>query len=521
MTGTDEPNIAQRIMNESIIDSTSTFIGENDITKAEAMADVSKRFFYMQQLFFRAGKMKTKMNDVMIQLYFHAVVGAYLKEYTIIKGGGVADLRIPLIWVQNSRSGKSQLNNVAIDVSKRIGMKAVESTEFSTPGMIGTFDRAKHDHNVKNNLHPGDDMMVTDKNGNTKRKAYQVPITYGDMFYNDLIFIDEAKILFEKSKFTENILSVLQPALDYPGRIRKKLSAEEPIEYDCTCTVVASTVEWGRVGMDIMSQGYFPRCLFYSKSLSIRDYKDMATALTELTFNEEAYHSFINDFAEVIEKHKFPLNRDRKKIMVRPECLEVINSSVQKWFDMIGDKLYGSEAHVAKPFASGLHQFIYKIAGQMAVLNHKINPNVVTETVYIVGMEEVEYAINILDLLFGRLISTMSIEETQEDKNLYSTSISVMKMMCEQDLNEIPKREVMKMLMTIRSVGRQKAVKLYTVLCSANFFHEKAGPAGEVMVVPNWKLWLEKDNRVPKDVTGGIKDDKTNMQEAQKTGEWD
>jgi len=45
--------------------------------------------------------MKSVNNDFMLQLYFHSLMGAYLKRYSVSKTAGYTDMRIPLIWIQN------------------------------------------------------------------------------------------------------------------------------------------------------------------------------------------------------------------------------------------------------------------------------------------------------------------------------------------------------------------------------------------------------------------------------------
>ena len=76
---------------------------ENDeITFVDVENDTSKRFEYLLQEFMKGGKMKSKGNDHMVQLYFHAILGAYLKNYTVVKSGGMSDLRCPIVWIQNS-----------------------------------------------------------------------------------------------------------------------------------------------------------------------------------------------------------------------------------------------------------------------------------------------------------------------------------------------------------------------------------------------------------------------------------
>lgn len=495
---------------ENITDTSEVWIGDKDISKEEAMHDVSKRFFYLLQTFFKTARMTSKGNDFMIRLYFHAIMGAYLKEYTVTKVAGVSDLRIPIIWIQNSSSGKSQLNKCALDVCRKIGVKAIEETSFTEAGMIGQFDRSKHDFNIKNNLHPGDTTVVNKKDGSSRTISYAPPVIYGDLYHYDLIFVDEGKILFQKTRYTESFLSVLQPAMDYPGKVRKKLAAEEPIEYDCTCTLVVSTTEWGNVGYDVMSQGFFPRCLFYMKNLSISEYLDNVDGLYRNKFDDIKYRNFMTDFADVIEKHPIPVTRERKRIFVDSELMPLIHDTVRSWFIKLSERLYGSEITIAKSFASRLQIFVFKIAGQMAVLNHRINPHIPGDSVFVAGREEVDYALGLTNSVFDSLLNSMSVEEDAESSKMYSTIIRIIGTMKKERLDKMPKSRFIDLIMTYRSCGKSKATRTYNGMLSANYVKEETSPENKsMMAIPNWNIWLNKDKKR----TGGVIDEKDDLQE--------
>lgn len=467
------------------------WIGDEEISKQQVDVDVSNRFLYLLQTFYKAAVKKSLDNDVMVRLYFHTIMGAYLKNYTVTKTGGVTDLRCPIIWIQNSGSGKSQLNKVAIDFCRRLGLKATERTSFTETGLIGTYDREKHNFNVKNNLHPGEEVIKTDKQGNQKRVVYQVPIVYGDMYTHDIVFVDEGKILFQPTRYTESVLSILQPALDYPGRVSKKLAAEDPIDYDSTCTLVTTSVAWGDIGVDVMSQGFFPRCLYYYRNIPVEERNRMEMEIHKQLFDELGYHKLINEFADTMEKHKFPVTRERHKIVTDDACLEVLQNTMGRWFGTISERLYGADAHVVQAVCSRLSGFIFKIAGQMAVINNKTTTSYNGDVVFFISHDEMDYSIRLIDFLFNNLINTISLAENTEDAKLYGLMFSIVKEMKNFNMQTISKKDFIGKILVKRSVGRNRSIKIYNSLFTANYFKESR-MNGEVYVTPNWAIWLDK-----------------------------
>ena len=276
---------------------TTSTIKSNDtynISKEEVLKNPKgKRFKYLLNTFLKAGRMKSVNNDFMLQLYFHAMMGAYLKRYSVAKTAGYTDMRTPLIWIQNSGTGKSQMNKFTIDTAKKLGIKATEVTYFSEAGLIGTYDRKSHEFNVSNNLSKFENPQ------NEKGKKYKDPVVRGDLFYYDMVFIDEGKILFQKNSHAENILSILQPALDYPGRVRKKLAGTEPVEYDCDSTLIISTVPFRELNPELMLQGFFPRCLFYQKNIGINERLENMRQMNTI-FDDIAYNKLLDDMASVV-----------------------------------------------------------------------------------------------------------------------------------------------------------------------------------------------------------------------------
>ena len=412
------------------------------------------------------------------------------------------DLRVPgndNFFLSNGilshNSGKSQLNKFGLDVCNKMGLMATEITQFTTTGLIGTFDRSAHEYNVKNGLSEAN-RESTPATSRSTPKTYRSPVIYGDMYNYDILFIDEGKILFEQSQHTEQVLSVLQPALDYPGRVRKKLAAEQAIDYDCNCTLVTTTVEFGSLGVEILLQGFFPRCLFYQRKLSTHDYAMMHRQHHSHYFDVEEYNTTINNFVNALTTTKNPVSREPRRIVADQECLDSVKNMVMKWFRMAQENMYGTELQVLQAFISRLNIFAYKIAGQIAVVNNRMtNEPHEHDRKYVITHDEMGYAIDLVDGMFNRLIDTMHLSATNADRNSYSLVMAIMGTLNNMKKKEGSKTEIINIIMNRKKSGRIKAQKEYADLISSNLMHEKRGEGNTTIATPNWALWYEKNAR--------------------------
>lgn len=430
----------------------------NIITKEEVLENpTGKRFKYLLNKFLEAGRMKTVNNDFMLQLYFHSLMGAYLKRYSVAKTAGYTDMRIPLIWIQNSGTGKSQMNKFTIDVANRIGVKATEVTYFSEAGLIGTYDRKSHEFNTTNNL------SKIDNPTNDKGKVYKDPVVKGDLFYYDLVFIDEGKILFSKNSHAENILSILQPALDYPGRVRKKLAGLEPVEYDCDATLVISTVPFKELNPELMLQGFFPRCLFYQKEIGITERLRNIKEMNKI-FDDVKYNGLINDMNEVI-KHpnaNYEIGRDRLKVKIRSQIVvDMVNEATERWF-LMSREYTGVESKVLQAIISRLNVFIFKIAGQMAVVDNIIdNEDSSGYKTYLIKPAHVEYAIELLEKVLAMLRNKLSFRKTKEDQMSITRYKKIVQTFIKHKKIYVTKVELIKLYVNIFSTTKNKAIKMF------------------------------------------------------------
>jgi DNA-directed RNA polymerase subunit F len=478
-------------------------IGDSIITKEEVKRNVSKRGLYLMQRFFKAGMMRSKYNNIMMQIYFHSLMGAFLKDYSVVKPGGLTDLRIPIIWIQNSRSGKSQMNKFMVDLAHRIGVSAVVDTGITEAGLIGTYDGHKHEWNVKNGLTKGTTKIKKLKGGEEVTLQYQDPVIRGDLGKEDIVLIDEAKIILQANKYSENLLSTLQPALDHPGKVRKKLSHEEPIEYDCECTLVSTTTDFKELSADLLKQGFFARCLLFNRKLSVQQLRQMHQLVSKDFFDDVIYRKTLDEFSDIIENSNFPILRERRRIVISDDLLALSSDTIQKWFAMIETTMYGSELEVMQSLASGMSVFIFKIAGQMAVINNRIKnnetknwPNVTFE----VTEEDLRYAINLLNPLFVSLTQNIRVGDNPTDQITHSIAIRVMNEIVKYDKNkQMDKNTALDVIMKHSGCGLSKSRKYYQEMITANYISEKK-EGKIIIIIPNWYLWRKDYKTLQKSI---------------------
>ena len=211
-------------------------------------------------------------------------------------------------------------------------------------------------------------------------------------------------------------------------------------------------------------------------------------------FNENKYKDLIKDISYSIMSHPIePIGRERQKIIMDEEWLEFVSNTVKNWFSIANKKLQGKEARIIAAFISRMHMFIYKIAGQVSVLNsnYKELPN--GEKQFQIGMDELEYAVSILNVLFNGLVKGMGITETSYDRKTIETSSRIMQMMLTSNREDITKDEMVRGLKKIMRSSQGRANNMYEELVRGNYFNQDMTIRGKsIMVKPNWELYLEE-----------------------------
>ena len=306
-------------------------------------------------------------NYVPAELYFFSIMGAWLKNARINKGGSAKDdLRVSTVWIQDSRTGKGVLNKVTEKVCKGIGLSVVTTTEVTTAGLIGTIDSEAVKFNSQYGLTA--ENPAKEVGGGSKRKfvAYQDPVIKGDLGNFEVIIIDEGKTLLQPTTHTEQLLSVLQPVLDCPGWVRKKLASKFPVEYQASPTLLISSIKLDNMSKILMEQGFFQRVALFIRDISIEERKEMQEKQLENQKFEivPEYESIMNEFVAMVKQ----IPRQETFLSVTDEAKNMLRDIRKQYYDKISAELKGSELTSAGSLGETIQQLCLKIAGQYAIM---------------------------------------------------------------------------------------------------------------------------------------------------------
>ncbi len=416
-----------------------------------------------RELFKELVRFNSVHNDFPAELYFHALMGALLKNVTIIKGGDIkTDLRISLLWVQLSRTGKGVLNKIMERICKKLNISITTVTELTTAGLIGTVDVEAIRFNQQHGLTEDVPFKKT-KKGDI---SYQNPIIKGDLGNFDIIIIDEAKIFLEPKPFTEQLLTVLQPALDYPGWVRKKLASKYAVEYHCQPTIIGTTYHFDTMQNIVANQGFFQRIAFYRRDLSLKEILDMRRQQAVIANKEfkEQYQEKLRDF---IEKMKL-IPREPKELIINKEAFKELNKLREAYFEQIQKELSGSELKAALSFSNTIEELAMKIAGQYAIMGQK-------KEIDAVNIGQSYFTAN---RIVKTIINKIEIKESKENKHEINVILGELK-----KYDRIGKLEFYKIVGTKLNWGLNKCGKRITELINENYIIEEKGEKNEKLLV--------------------------------------
>jgi len=411
----------------------------------------------LRELFRHLVSLNSVDNDKVAELYFHALLGAMLKNVRIIKGGSsFIDLRIPIVWIQNSRTGKGALNKTLHSIAGKLGLNVTTTTEVTTAGMVGKIDDKAEEYNTKYGLSP-EIPFVEIKN---KMYEYRDPVVRGDLGNYDIIIIDEAKILLEPTKYTEQLLTVLQPVMDSPGWVRKKLSSRYAVEYGCSPTIIATTYFFNSIKDVIANQGFFQRVAFYIRDLDVETILNMRNEAMQIAQkgSVDKYQKLEKIF---IERMLTEVNTEEQEIFIHPETFPVLEKLRKSFFEKIQKSLTGAELRAALSFSNTIEELVLKISGHYAVIRgeKEIRTNVV--------LISYKFVKNVISTILDKM-------EIEEDKNK-SRHIDTIKRVYNDCPQPITKTAFYAVLQKRLKIGKNKAGKIVNRLIRENYLYEEKG----------------------------------------------
>jgi len=208
----------------------------------------------------------SKYNEVPVTLTFFNLLGQIVKDKVIIvRGKGREDTRVPILWLQTSGTGKTELFNfygpIAEKVFEILNTKygyeydIFDITDFTDAALIGSMKQER--------------QVTEDENGNPMTTFVDVQ-TKGALEGSGLMVFDEFEYsgVFKQSQHKENVIVYLNKLMNtLHGNnyvIKKKLKdGDSPIICDCRRSPYATSYIPKGLTTVIAEKGVLQRMLIY------------------------------------------------------------------------------------------------------------------------------------------------------------------------------------------------------------------------------------------------------------------
>lgn len=413
----------------------------------------------LSRMFIELCNLNSINNENAARMYFYAFMGLYFRDTTIDIGYTKKDLRVNVMWIQPTRTGKSQLNKIFKKICSEFDIKVVTLTEYTTAGLIGSIDTDAIKHNKKYQLSENLPSRMVGK----VLQEYQDPVVKGDLANYDILIFDEAKLLLLPSHHTQNLLSVLQPVLDYPGYVRKKLSSEVAIEYECNPTMIATTYPFERMSGVLMEQGFFQRLALFSKNFTTEEiFSRLKQARKTLSGQptEKLYNEMITIF-----KNKMKNLKKYKEVTLSNGSIKRMDEFEEILKEKIISTLKGKHKTAAATFGATMMDYTLKIAALQALMEGR--NKILDRDVNLAYSRTTRF---ILDTT----LYSLDVTESKDMKKERATILHLHGVL-KREKKDVKKVDLRNFLADRLNIGNNMAAKKIQNLVEENYFHEVKG----------------------------------------------
>lgn len=393
-------------------------------------------------------------NERAIRFYFHALLGAYFRKCTIKWGAYNKSVRFHFLFIQASRTGKDQINKFIKDLSNRINLNCVILTDVSSDAsFIGSIDSNAKQYNSKYGLSRENPIVEIKE----REYIYQDPVIRGLFGSHDVIIVSEAKTIFQVNQGETKMLSVLQPALDSPSEIVKKMRDTELIQYITDCTLILTSIPFKQMKQNMLSQGFFQRLATYIRRLDIDEIKAMRKKANTILISID--HEKFNNGMDNLAKKILVLDSSPKEIILPISLLWDINNYVDNFIERIRWNVVGDEVTNALSFSNTVQDVIMKVAGISCLIEGRTH----------MDNNDIKRGFMIADMFSDSIIEEIEIEtdlrETSQEKILFN----FIKRIIKESKEHISKGTLQKLVSEKFEIGFAKAGKKIEILAQKNF----------------------------------------------------
>ena len=295
------------------------------------------------------------MNPDMNEMMFLVLAGAICHQRDIlVETQGLRDLRVHLLVIQPSRTGKGVSLGILANAATLCGVSNTNEIVFTDAGLIGRINEK---------------IVAQNKDLKPDDEDYIDPTVIGDLGNFEIISFSEGKQMIKLSAYAEDKLELLQSAMDTPGKIRKKLAEGVSIEYESNASIVATTYFLDDFEKIFLEQGIFQRMLVYVRNFTIKERRQLNN---EIIFADRIKNdNFQDDLKEYCDELITKVQRtpEGTRLTIDKTAQKYINEKINTWTNSIEADFKGAELEIMLSYTTASINLFYKIAGIAAVLN--------------------------------------------------------------------------------------------------------------------------------------------------------
>lgn len=328
--------------------------------------DDAKKLYSLFEKIFRS---RVADNEHLIQPLFHYIVGTFINYYAqdvYLYRSTYHSAKLHTFIIQNSGTGKGESMDVSFRILQRIFHKRqtrdckgkgyldepaiIELTSITDAGLLGSV------------------------NMNSKGVA---TVKHGSLAYCDSIFWNEGSVLLTKTKFTEDMMDIIQMACDGKAWVSRKL-ANGLINYRAKSSVLATSYWVDKFNEVLFYRGLFQRFFLSCKQLNVEQQTQLIKKINVLNQNSAPPWEIdaLIDEMEVILNKMIPrligMNEQHlTRLRVSQKAQELTTKNVDILLDSVKQTFSDSKQSILLTFLSRFNVVLHPIACQYALLNNK------------------------------------------------------------------------------------------------------------------------------------------------------
>lgn len=289
-------------------------------------------------------------NEHLATPLFHTFLGSILTT-PYLSGAKNKSLRIHLVIIQSSGSGKSEAMKALRDLADFVGIKVIFGVRYTEAGLTGTWEKVKGVGNK---------------------------IKLGILHDYRIIIWDEGSVIFEDLGPSFKIRDVLNTACDDPGQVCKTLRLG-PIEYKTNTVIIIGTIPIQNINESLFVEGFMYRFYISYKIFNETELKEIDNKLLDLkSKSRKRLNMLFEDFKRMVEevkKNEEMYNESAIKfdMSYREQMQE---EKDRLWHQFFESKFTDRKKELIRSAYSRLGTLIDKLAAQHAVVEAKTHVDI-------------------------------------------------------------------------------------------------------------------------------------------------